>query len=405
MKNLQQVAGEQYLLKEEPYVHFIKYMGSKSKIMGFVLEGLNEVYRGGAVCDLFAGSASISGAIGKQVPIHSNDIQVYSSVLADAYLNVYKHPSFPESTRILKQAGEIVEGTKQKLNLHADYQNAISLEKFNELEKLQQDLINVEFSNDWHLFTKCYSGTWWSAEQCLWIDAIREISEQYRESPCYHLIIATLMYAMAYTSQGTGHYAQYRDANTESSMKDILIYRRRSVADYFKRKYDSVAIGLPAVQPSFTHRITSMDFRECLKNFEGGTIYADPPYCFVHYSRFYHALETLVLYDYPNLQVKGGKVVKGRYRENRHQSPFCIRTQVKEAFRDLFEGVNQSQSNLVLSYSNTGMITIDEIGELADEYFPGKEMEILTTDHQHMTLGRQKDRHRDVEECLLLVKQ
>lgn len=30
--------------------------------------------------------------------------------------------------------------------------------------------------------------------------------------------------------------------------------------------------------------------------------------------------------------------------------------------------------------------------------------EILTIDHQHMTLGRQGTRYRDVKECLLLVK-
>lgn len=41
---------------------------------------------GEKICDLFAGSCSLSGALGNQLPIISNDIQYYSSVIAKAYL-------------------------------------------------------------------------------------------------------------------------------------------------------------------------------------------------------------------------------------------------------------------------------------------------------------------------------
>lgn len=390
-------------LQEQPYPHFIKYMGSKSKIMGFVLEGINEVYRGGEICDLFAGSASLAGAIGHQAPIHSNDIQTYSSILAQTYLDAYRYQGMPSSTDILLAAEQIVSANTAELGIKIDYQSITSLSDFNELELKQQGLIRRSFSRDWHLFVKYYSGTWWTAEQCLWIDAIREVAEQYKNEPCYPLVISTLMYAMAYTSQGTGHYAQYRDAKTESSMKDISIYRRRSLPDYFRRKFDAVCSVLGNEPSKFSHKTTTLDYHDCLRHFSGGTVYADPPYCFVHYSRFYHAIETLVLYDYPTIQSKGGKVVKGRYRDERHQSPFCIKTQVKQAFADLFAGVRETDSNLALSYSNTGMISIEEIHELAKVYFPGRKVELLLTDHQHMTLGRQFDRHRNVEECLFLV--
>ena len=99
-----------------------------------------------------------------------------------------------------------------------------------------------------------------------------------------------------------------------------------------------------------------------------------------------------------------GSVVMGRYRDIRHQSPFCIKTQVKGAFQDLFNGIQKSKSNLAMSYSNTGMITIEEVEQLAINTFKGQSIELLFTDHQHMTLGRQKDRHREVQECLLLIK-
>jgi len=280
----------------------------------------------------------------------------------------------------------------------------MGLEEFKKYEAIQQDLINRKFRREWHLFVKNYSGTWWSADQCLWIDAFREVAEKYASKPYYPAIISSLMFAMAYASQGTGHYAQFRDAKDESSLSDILIYRKRSISSYFVRKSKELISYMPSKKPSLAHRTTNLNYSDCLKRFQGGLVYADPPYCFVHYSRFYHALETLTLYDYPDLQIQKGKIVKGRYREIRHQSPFCIKTQVTDAFRNMFQGIQKSNSNMVLSYSNTGMITMDEVESLATEIFKKKKLEILSTDHRHMTLGRQKDRHRDVKECLILVK-
>jgi adenine-specific DNA-methyltransferase len=97
-------------------------------------------------------------------------------------------------------------------------------------------------------------------------------------------------------------------------------------------------------------------------------------------------------------------IVKGRYREDRHQSPFCIKTKVEDAFLDMFKGVESTKSQLALSYSNTGMISLETMMELASSVWDSSKIEILTTDHQHMTLGRQGTRYRDVKECLLLLK-
>lgn len=151
--------------------------------------------------------------------------------------------------------------------------------------------------------------------------------------------------------------------------------------------------------------LVSMDYLDCLKTVENAVVYADPPYAFVHYSRFYHAMETLVRYDYPQIQHVNGKVVKGRYREGRHQSPFCIKTQGRGAFADMFDGVKASASDLLLSYSNTGTIDIDVLISLAKEHF-GAEYEVWVEvmDHTHMTMGRSKDRSRQVKESLIIAR-
>ena len=389
---------------QQQYPNFIKYMGSKSKIMDFILNGINDVHTSGIICDLFSGSGSLAGAIGQQCTVHSNDIQAYSSIISKTYSLFYKTEEVPTAKKILQLANLIVE-THKLNNFIFDYNQSFTIKEFNAIEERQKSLINQKFKYEWHIFAKCYSGTWWSYEQCLWIDAIREVANHFKTTPYFSAIISSLMYAMAYTSQGTGHYAQYRDAKTISSLNDILIYRKKNIQNFFEKKYNEVLMWAPNKKTQHKHIATNLDFKDCLMNFKGGTIYADPPYCFVHYSRFYHTLETLVLYDFPNLQIKNGQLVKGRYRENRHQSPFSIRTQVKDAFKNLFEGVQHTKSNLVMSYSNTGMISINEIENIALKVFPkNRSIEILSIDHQHMTLGRKNDHLRDVKECLFLIK-
>lgn len=369
--------------------------------MEFVFEGINQVYDNRPICDLFAGSGSLSGAIGQQATVISNDIQAYSGLLADTYNRAYKAKGNPSSEKLIGMAESIVEYRQRKFT--TDYSKDMSLSEFNNIENIQKDFLTKKFSYKWHLFAKNYSGTWWSYEQCLWIDAFREVAESFKGKPIYPVIMSSLMFAMAYVSQGTGHYAQYRDAKTNSSHKDILIYRKRSISQYFKRKYDAVLEYIPDSPVVSDHKSTALDFKDCLKSFKGGTVYADPPYCFVHYSRFYHALETLVLYDFPKLQIQKGSVVKGRYREGRHQSPFCIKSQVRGAFEDLFNGVKTSRSSLVLSYSNTGMITLDELLQIAKSALPNRKFEVMTTDHEHMTMGRKEDRQRSVKEGLILA--
>lgn len=392
------------MLTPQPFPSLIKYMGSKTKIINFIVEGIDLVHRTDRpILDLFSGSASLAGAIGKQVNFISNDIQEYSKILSQTYLVDLDAVDIPDISIIYEQALNLVKEHEIK-DYIVDYKEIYKIDEFNKIEEVQKNLINLNFSYNYHLFAKNYSGTWWSYEQCLWIDALREIADLYKDKPIYPIILSSLMFSMAYSSQGTGHYAQYRDAKTNSSFKDICIYRKKEVFKFFHKKFDELCEYSLSYKGIFKSKFLSCDFSEALNVFEGGTIYADPPYCFVHYSRFYHALETLVLYDYPEIQKKNNVIVKGRYREERHQSPFCIKTKVEGAFLNMFKGVKNTESQLALSYSNTGMISLEKMMEIACSVWDSQNIEILTTDHQHMTLGRQGARYRDVKECLLLVK-
>jgi len=394
-------------LEVRKYPQLVKYMGSKAKIIKFVSESIESVYQGGVVCDLFAGSCNLSGALGGIYPIHSNDIQSYSELLSSIYL---KPISSINAEEILCEADVIYKRVKSNISLDLEYTKFNCLDSFNSIEKKNRDLIEESFSHEYHLFLKNYSGTWWSSEQCIWIDAIKQVidnkikSGKWRQAE-YAFSMSILMHSMAYTSQGTGHYAQYRDAKTISSMTDINIYRQKDVPSIFLKKFNQLKEWGRDNVVDLGHTMSTADYESCLNTIDKGTVYADPPYAFVHYSRFYHAMETICLYDYPNIQVKNGIFVKGRYREERHQSPFCIKTKVEYAFERLFSGVSTNNLNLALSYSNAAMISIEKLLEISDRIIGDKyNIWVEDTDHHHMTMGRKNDRQREVKELILLAR-
>lgn len=381
--------------------HIIKYMGSKRDLVKYLVDSLNEIYEGEAVCDLFAGTSILSGAIGHNTVMYSNDIQQYSSIFARTYLGNYDWKEYPNLlSTIIRDAQVHVDNVKRLYpDFEFDYPNGILLNEFNALEQQQQELIYFNFEDvDNHLFIKNYSGTYWSFEQCLWIDAIRTIADDYLESPVYYPILSSLMFAMAYNAQSTGHYAQYRDASNLESMNSIIGCRKKEILPYFERKLKEL-IEFTGTN-TLNHSISSLDYRDCLDTIPNGTlVYADPPYSFVHYSRFYHALETLVKYDYPTIEYKG------RYRNDRHQSPFCKKTEVVNAFSELFNKVSEKHLKLVLSYSNTGMISLEEILRIARNSLGiGHEVYTKEVDYVHSTMGRSEDKSREVKEYLIIAK-
>src|SRR5205823_1869406 len=112
-----------------------------------------------------------------------------------------------------------------------------------------------------------------------------------------------------------------------------------------------------------------------------------------------HVLETICRYDYPQLatMTKGGNqvIMRGLYRSDRYQSPFCISSQVKSAFTRLFEGVKAHGAPLVLSYSPQSpdangrprLISLEDLQKLGKTYF--KRVTVIPAEsHSHRKLNK-----------------
>ncbi len=171
--------------------HIIKYMGSKRELIEYLTTAINEIYEGETLCDLFAGTSILSGALGHEAAMHSNDIQEYSAVLAKTYLGDYEWSKYDGLVdKLVKKAQAHVEFVNNVYpELEFFYNTKLTLNEFNAIEQQQQELIYFEFEDiEHHLFIKDYSGTYWSFEQCLWIDAIRIAAEEYSKTPVYYKV-------------------------------------------------------------------------------------------------------------------------------------------------------------------------------------------------------------------------
>ena len=72
---------------EYDYIHTIRYMGNKNKLLSAIIPEIENVTKpGDVVCDLMAGTNSIGYALKKRNKIISNDIQFYSYVIGSFML-------------------------------------------------------------------------------------------------------------------------------------------------------------------------------------------------------------------------------------------------------------------------------------------------------------------------------
>ena len=142
-----------------------------------------------------------------------------------------------------------------------------------------------------------------------------------------------LIYALHLTVISVGdHFAQpqkikpvstnmgnERDRVNLRERKKIITKKRTSICKLFTDKLNEYTMNYKAGHinnKAFNYEFKDFFKKVNFKKYNIKTIYIDPPYTNAHYSRFYHIPETLVLYDYPEIEFSG------RYRTDRFQSGF-----------------------------------------------------------------------------------
>lgn len=315
-------------------------MGNKSKLLEYIVPVIEARFpKGSCVCDLMAGTNSVAYALKDNYRLITNDIEAYSKVISDAIIC----------------NKEILDFRAAEQQIHAYY--------LKNMEEMKFDF-----------FFKNYSNKYFSPEQCMEIDSIRYGIENLEFGKS--VLLSALMYAMNLAQSTPGHFAQFlpESNNRVKKLRDISIYNS------FKKK----AIELSQIPPSKYNNLSFAQdyidlFRLDLIN-EVDVFYIDTPYTIEQYSRFYHVLNTIVKYDDPVLEHKAG------YRNDRYKSNFSYKTKAEVEFERMIKKISDIKKDIVLSYSNKGVVSIDFLLEIFKKYYDVVNVQILS--YSHSTQGK-----------------
>jgi adenine-specific DNA methylase len=242
------------------------------------------------------------------------------------------------------------------------------------------------------LTVRYFGGLYFSYAQAVDIDLL--LYETFLEDAAYRdIYLASILSTASDLVNTVGkQFAQpIRPRNADGTPKKNLgkILAKDRTLDTFRVFKGWLECYISLERYGNNHTVYKKDYSEALDLLGSDTkiIYADPPYTRDHYSRFYHVLETLCLRDNPTISTSsiGGvtKLSRGVYREDRHQSPFCIKSKAPEAFETLFSKSRNLNAILLLSYSpydeksaHPRLLTIKDLRKTANKYY--KHIDIVT---------------------------
>lgn len=435
----------------------IHYLGSKLRILDaidYVLDSVNPSHD--RVCDLFAGSGTVSHHLGGSRPVTAVDIQEYSKVLCSAILAPVNLPCSPE--RFIRQIEESKEfnALQTVFTPLIEYEsNAMQDAAHGQISKLygiiengsiiiaqktpiaQNDDLSSVISETVKLLrsaglddskttmaTRYFGGLYFSYAQAMWIDASLEYIVRYAndDTRTKNSLLAALISATSEIVNTVGKQfaqpLQVRGRNGEykkNLLNKILSDRSLSFASSFERWLGSYSTLEHSLFQN-KHEVLCMDCKDALvylKKSDVAVVYADPPYTRYHYSRYYHVLETLCLRDTPEISTTfpgRTQLSRGIYRKDRHQSPFCIRSQAERAFDSLFAGVAELKVPFILSYSpfsesslcTPRMQTIEQLIERAKCFY--EQVEIVSPGHfVHSKLNSTEKNYVSEQEAEMLI--
>lgn len=430
----------------------VHYLGSKLRILDFIKEVVDELSpQNNGICDLFSGSGSVSQHLSAERKIVSVDIQQYSNVICSALLNPINDEFVNTFIDRVKNSGKlenniasfkeiikleehlIIDGYTVDLEQICDfiehsslYAALISMPETtsNQLSKALRSAIKIIENSDDNLFltVKYFGGLYFSYKQAAQLDAILECINEADKKYRNILLAALLSTASDIVNTVGKQFAQpIRPRNKNGDPKNGIVkqLRKDRVLDVLAIYKDWLERYSQRKVKPLNHETMKLDFKDALDKLDDsiGVVYADPPYTRDHYSRFYHGLETLCLGDHPiisKINIGGtNRLSRGLYREERHQSDFCIKSKAPEAFEILFKKVSESKRILLLSYSpydktkgaHPRVVELDFLETLALKYF--NKVEIRSPGKfSHSKLNR-TDLHlesEDVSEILLVCR-
>jgi len=348
--------------------------------------------------DLFSGSSAISWHVAENIKklVLAVDLQLFAASLAGSILERTK----PVDGEKLWVEWEARSEKWLTARFNGAFKTAQSSENDFAKKLLRRQVVRArKFCSRIRKapVTHAYGGYYYSPLQALWIDALRATLPAKKDEQ--DVALAALIEAASACAAAPGHTAQpFGNTKTarqwihEAWKRDVLVYTKRMLYEFADRH----ALTRGAARTGDANSVAKR-----LKR--GDLVFVDPPYSGVHYSRFYHVLETIAR----------GRLVKvsgtGRYPpiEQRPHSRYSTNGQSKEALEDLLSTLARKQVRVILTFpagQASNNLSGRIVRHLAEKYFIMRRKTVKT---RFSTLGgnlTHRESHRSRGELILVLK-
>lgn len=371
----------------------MKFMGSKRWMLG---NGLGELLDDRAdkydrFVDLFCGSGAVSAFVARRhsLPVHACDLQHFSTTLAAAVVERTE----PIDCALVFQEWKHAAESKASLR-HVPQEERVS--------KASVLRARAWCGGSTGLITKAYGGHYFSPLQSAWFDAF--LSSIPRGPALQDVCIAALIAAASRCCASPGHTAQPFQP-TPTARSHIEEAWNRDVPSFVK-------LGLEEICDQFANVKGSTAVADALVAAQGvragDLVFVDPPYSGVHYSRFYHVLETIARRECG--AVSGvGRYPSATYRP---RSDFSMKRTATPAMNALLGRLANQRATVVLTFpahACSNGLSGSSVLKIAGKFFLS---EVVKVSSRFSTLGgpakdvpsSKRRARRNATELILVLK-
>lgn len=327
----------------EDYIfnQLIPYIGNKRKLLGLIQQALEKagVRPKATFLDVFAGSSVVSRMAKKMgFRVIANDWEPYSFEISKCCIQCDEAPEF---------------------RYFGGYANALA--RLNTLPPIEgwitkhlcpSDDDNYDILNDRLFYTRSNG---------MIMDAMRTELRQWENagllSPLERACLLTpMLYQACYTSNTSGVFKGFHNGwggQTKTALYRILSEFRLKPAVFHNNCQDNVVF-----------KVDAADLPAALAQEKVDVAYLDPPYNQHPYGSNYHVLNTVTLWDNPELSEKIEGRNKAAIREDwrtQRRSAYNYRYSATLAYVNLMQSLKAK--HLLTSYSTDGMIPLPELVE------------------------------------------